>query len=125
VLANKVTALCRGEEAALAAEVTASATFGKSVTVALTGVEISVAPGSVNSSNLPVLATDADSIGLIDALVGLGFAASRGEAKRLVSGGGARVNGEAVRDEGHTITVGDGDIRISAGKKKHGILRPA
>ena len=60
-----------------------------------------------------------------DALVGLGFAASRGEAKRLVAGGGARVDGEAVSDEGHRIHLTDKEIRVSSGKKKHGILRPA
>ena len=47
VLANEVTALCRGEEAARAAEATASATFGKDVTVALVGLELSVAMGAV------------------------------------------------------------------------------
>ena len=109
VLANAVTALCRGDEAARAAEATAAATFGA---------------GGLGE-DLPVFACPPGEIGLIDALVGLGFAASRGEAKRLVAGGGARVDGAAVRDEGHRIVVGTGDIRISAGKKKHGVLRPA
>ena len=109
VLANEVTALCRGEDAARTAAATAAATFGA---------------GGLGE-DLPVFACPAGEIGLIDALVGLGFAASRGEAKRLVAGGGARVDGEAVRDEGHSIAVGSADIRISAGKKKHGILRPA
>jgi tyrosyl-tRNA synthetase len=56
--------------------------------------------------------------------VGIGFAASRGEAKRLISGGGARVDGEVVTDENAIIT-GDCEVRISSGKKKHGVLRPA
>ena len=56
-------------------------------------------------------------------LAGIGFAASRGEAKRLVAGGGARLDGESVSDESHMI-AGDGpEIRISAGKKKHGVLQ--
>ena len=108
VLANEVTALCRGREAASAAEATAAATF---------------AAGGLGE-DLPELALPAEGIGIIDALVGIGFAASRGEAKRLIAGGGARVDGESVTDEGFVITGSDA-VRLSAGKKKHGVLRPA
>lgn len=108
VLANEVTALCRGEDAARAAEGTATATF---------------AGGGVGRE-LPVLALPATGLGIIDALVGIGFAASRGEAKRLIAGGGARVDGEVVSDEGFHIP-GGAELRISSGKKKHGVLRPA
>ncbi len=107
VLANEVTALCRGAEAAATAEATARATF---------------AAGGVGE-DLPELALPADGIGLIDALVGIGFAASKGEAKRLIAGGGARVDGAAITDEAHRIGGGT-EVRISAGKKKHGVLRP-
>jgi tyrosyl-tRNA synthetase len=62
----------------------------------------------------------AGEIGLIDALVGLGLAASKGGARRLVAGGGARVDGEKT-DSDVTIRV-EGQVRISAGKKKHGLL---
>ena len=109
VLANEVTRLCRSGEAAEAAESTAAATF---------------AGGGVGT-DLPVLALPAKGIGLIDALVGIGFAASRGEAKRLIAGGGARIDGEAVSDENLHIAGSRGEVRISAGKKKHGVLRPA
>jgi tyrosyl-tRNA synthetase len=61
----------------------------------------------------------------VDALVGIGFAASRGEAKRLIAGGGARIDGEAISDDAYHIPGGSGELRISAGKKKHGVLRPA
>ncbi len=107
VLANEVTRLCRGEDAAKAAEATASATF---------------AGGGVGA-DLPVLALPAEGLGIIDALVGIGFAASRGEAKRLIAGGGARVDGEAVGDDTFHI-AGGAEVRISSGKKKHGVLRP-
>ncbi|MFN3401946.1 MAG: tyrosine--tRNA ligase, partial [Ferrovibrio sp.] len=109
VLANEVTSLVRGEAAAKAAEATAAATFA----------------GGGLGQDLPVLEVSEDSIGIVDALVGLGFAASRGEAKRLVAGGGARIDGEAVSDEGHRITLTDKEIRVSSGKKKHGIVRRA
>ncbi|MFN4136325.1 MAG: tyrosine--tRNA ligase [Novosphingobium sp.] len=107
VLANEVTRLVRGEAAAQAAEATAAATFA----------------GGGLGQDLPVLETGEDGIGIIDALVGLGFAASRGEAKRLVAGGGARVDGVAVVDETHRIALTDKEIRVSSGKKKHGIVR--
>ncbi|WP_421838690.1 tyrosine--tRNA ligase [Novosphingobium sp.] len=109
VLANEVTKLVRGAEAAAAAEATAAATF---------------AGGGVGA-DLPSLACPDGSIALIDALIGLGFAASRGEAKRLIAGGGARVEGHSVTDEGHVIALQGAEIRVSSGKKKHGVLRPA
>lgn len=109
VLANAVTGLCRGEDAARAAESTAAATFA----------------GGGLGADLPVLALPAEGIGLVEALVGIGFAASKGEARRLIAGGGARVDGVAVNDESFLVPGGSGEIRLSAGKKKHGILRPA
>jgi tyrosyl-tRNA synthetase len=104
-LADAATSLCRGADAARTAGQTASATFSE---------------GSAGA-DLPRFTVTGDSIALVDALVALGFAASRGEAKRLIKGGGARVDGEAVRDEAADIVVGP-DVRISAGKKLHGIL---
>ncbi len=59
---------------------------------------------------------------LVDALVGLGFCASKGEARRLIKQGGARVGGEKVSDEAATVTPGAEPLRISAGKKHHGLL---
>jgi tyrosyl-tRNA synthetase len=109
VLANEVTKLVRGPEAAEAAEATAKATF---------------AGGGVGA-DLPVWDVPAEGATIIDALVGIGFAASRGEAKRLIAGGGAKLNGESVTDEAHAITLTSGEIRISSGKKKHGVLKPA
>ena len=107
VLANEVTRMCRGEAAANAAEATAQTTFA----------------GDGLGADLPVLALPAEGIGFIDALVGIGFAASRGEAKRLIAGGGARLDGAAVSDEATHIKGGI-EQRISSGKKKHGIVRP-
>ena len=107
VLANEATRLVRGGEAARTAEGTASATFGA---------------GGLGA-DLPVFTTSLAEVSLIDALVGLNFAASRGEAKRLIAGGGARVDGEAVTSENYAISLGAGDVRVSSGKKKHGVVR--
>jgi tyrosyl-tRNA synthetase len=101
LLATEATALCRGRAAAEAAAATAAATF---------------AGGA--GDDLPSFAVAAP-VTILDALVGLGFAASKGEARRLVAGGGARVDGEAVT--GDTQMIGPG-ARVSAGKKRHGVL---
>jgi tyrosyl-tRNA synthetase len=109
VLANEVTRLCRGEEAARTAEATAAATF---------------AAGGIGA-DLPEFVIPAEGVTIVDALVGIGFAASRGEAKRLVAGGGARIDGQSVTDENYLIPRDSPEIRLSSGKKKHGVLRPA
>ena len=123
VLANEVTRMCRGEEAAKTSQETARNTFGKDVSVPLKGQQVGTSQGVLNANSLPVLALPAEGIGFIDALVGIGFAASRGEAKRLIAGGGARLDGVAVSDEATHIKGGI-EQRISSGKKKHGIVRP-
>jgi tyrosyl-tRNA synthetase len=107
VLANEVTRLVRGDEAARAAEATAAATF---------------AGGGVGQ-DLPTVTVGPDGIGVIDALIALGFAASRGEARRLIAGGGARLDGTPIGDETLVIHLAGEDLRLSSGKKKHGILR--
>jgi tyrosyl-tRNA synthetase len=109
VLANEVTRLCRGEEAAKTAETTAAATF---------------AAGGIGA-DLPEFVVPTDGIALVDALVGIGFTTSRGEAKRLVAGGGARLDGVSITDESYRISGDCGEIRLSSGKKKHGVLRSA
>jgi tyrosyl-tRNA synthetase len=105
-LADEATALLHGREAAEAAAETAHRTF----------VE-----GSAGA-DLPTLAVLEDGIAIIDALVGLGLVASKGEARRLIKGGGARVDGEKVTDEAMIVSIGDSPVRISAGKKAHGVL---
>ncbi|WP_277968269.1 tyrosine--tRNA ligase [Sphingomonas echinoides] len=105
ILADAATALCRGTDAAAEAAETARKTFEE---------------GSAGGS-LPTFAVTGG-IGIIDALVGLGLAASKGEARRLIKGGGARVGADKVIDETLVVTVGDDPVRIAAGKKHHGIL---
>jgi tyrosyl-tRNA synthetase len=101
-LATEATALCRGRAAAEAAAATAAATFGQ-------GGEGDALPKFVTSAPVTIL----------DALVGLGFAASKGEARRLVAGGGARVDGAPVSDEAAMVAPG---VKVSAGKKRHGLV---
>lgn len=104
-LADAATAMLHGEDAAAEAADTARRTFED---------------GAAGEA-LPTLKV-AGEISLVDALVGLGLVASKNEARRLIAQGGARIDGE-VAGEDVTIAV-TGDVRISAGKKKHGVLTP-
>ncbi len=107
ILANEATAMCRGTDAAAQAAETARRTFEEGVA----------------GDTLPTFAVEG-AINVVDALVALGLAASKGEARRLIKGGGARVDGEKVVDEGQVIAV-DAPVRVSSGKKHHGLLTPA
>ena len=72
-----------------------------------------------------VTAANLERMDIIGALTTVGFAQSNGEARRLVRGGGARVNDQQVTDEGTPITAADfnnGRAKISAGKKRHALL---
>jgi len=65
-------------------------------------------------------------LSVVDILVKAGFASSKSEAKRLIKGGGARVNGEKVDDENALLSVKDfgteGRLKLSSGKKKHALV---
>ncbi|OAN99288.1 tyrosine--tRNA ligase [Parasphingorhabdus sp.] len=107
ILADAATTMAHGENAAKLAAETARQTFEQ---------------GNAGG-DLPVFETAASELSILDALVGIGFCASKGEAKRLVKGGGARIEGEPVHDVDQMISLGDTETKISAGKKKHGLLR--
>ena len=62
---------------------------------------------------------------MITALKTVGFAASNGEARRLIRGGGARLNDAQINDESKILSPDDfidGKVKISAGKKRHALL---
>ena len=105
VLANEATAMCRGRAAAEEAAETARRTFEEGAA----------------GDTLPTIVVEG-AIALVDALVALGFAASKGEARRLIKGGGARVDGEKVADEAALIRLAGTPVRVSAGKKHHGLI---
>ena len=104
-LANAATELCRGADAATLASETARKTFEE----------------GASGGDLPSFDALGD-ISLLDALVGLGFVASKKEARRMIQGGGARVDGDAVTAEDAVISAQAAPVKISAGKKKHGLI---
>jgi tyrosyl-tRNA synthetase len=108
VLANEVTKLCRGEDAARMAEGTARATFA----------------GGGLGEDLPSLDIPAEGLRLAPACTAIGFAASNGEAKRKIAEGAVRLDDEPVLDPGFLIQLAAGESRkLSLGKKKHGLLK--
>ena len=112
ILANHATTLCHGEAAAAQAEATAQTTFSeKGMSDGLPQIEIDPA--------------EADNLSLIAALTLVGFAKSNGEARRLIRGGGARLNDKAIEDENASLSGADfidRKAKISAGKKRHALI---
>lgn len=106
VLATEATALLHGRETAAAAAATAAATFA----------------GGGSGEALPSIETGGE-IGLLTALVQLGFCASNGEAKRKVAEGAVKLDGAIVSDVAAVISV-TSERKLSLGKKKHGLLLP-
>jgi tyrosyl-tRNA synthetase len=105
-LANAATTLCRGEAAALAASETARQVFEQ---------------GGAGG-DLPTLVIDGGEIGIVDALIQLGFAASKGEAKRKVAEGAVKADDAVISDPDFVLRAGATPHKISLGKKKHGIV---
>ena len=67
--------------------------------------------------------------GVLAAFVKAGLVTSNGEARRQIKGGGLRVNDVAVSDEKMVLTpanlTAEGVIKLSLGKKRHVLVRPA
>ena len=106
ILAHEATAMCHGENAAKQAAETARKTF---------------AEGS-GGGDLPSHVVEGSEISVVDGLLALGFVQSKKEARRLISGGGARIDGERVEEEDAIISASSNAIKLSSGKKKHGLL---
>ena len=113
ILANEVTSLLHGAEAARTAEATARDVFEKGGT----------------GDDLPRLtlnATDvADGISIVQLLVKSGLANSGKEAKRLIAEDGAKLNDAPLSDTGLVLQAGDlaEPIKLSKGKKKHALVQ--
>ncbi len=117
ILANEATKLCHGEAAAAAAAETARKTFEQGV-IAEDLPTIEVASGDL-AAGLPAF----------ELMRRAGLASSNGEARRLIKGGGGRLNDMAIGEETAQVTLADvnadGVIKLSAGKKRHALVRPA
>jgi len=115
VLANEATTLCHGEEAARSAAETARRVFTE---------------GGIGE-DLPVVelprAQLEQGVAAINLFHQAKLAASVGEVRRLFRGNGARINDQPVSDEKRVLTVADlssdGAIKLSAGRKRHALIK--
>ncbi len=115
VLANAATAIAHGAEAAAKAEATARETFEQG-------------GAGADLPTLDLSAAEADGgISVVQLFVRSGLAASGKEAKRLIAEGGARLNDEPIADPGLMLGASDlaDPIKLSAGKKRHALVRLA
>jgi tyrosyl-tRNA synthetase len=113
ILANEVTTLCHGADAAAAAEATAREVFEK---------------GGVGD-DLPTLEVSADDlpVSIIQLIVKTGLVKSGKEAKRLIAENGAKIDDAPLTDGGLMIDGAalSSPIKLSAGKKRHALVKLA
>ncbi len=114
ILATEATRLAHGDEAATLAEETARLAFEEGEAAdTLPGIEVPLAEleAGIPAFRLFVLA---------------GLSTSNGEARRLIRGGGGRVNDMPLGDESRIISpadLRDGVVKLSAGRKQHRLVR--
>jgi len=115
VLADEATRMCHGEDAAKAAHATAQKTF-----------EEGQLGDDLPAIDVPLAELEAG-IPAFTALVTAGLCTSNGEARRLIKGGGGRINDKAFATENQSVTTADlnadGVVKLSSGKKRHILLR--
>jgi tyrosyl-tRNA synthetase len=111
ILATEACALLHGRDAAEAAAETARRTFEEGMTAATLPTHLATLPASV-----------------VDLLAEAKLVASKGEARRLIAQGGVRLNDAPVGDVAAQVTeadLRDGSAKLSLGKKKHLLVKPA
>ncbi|MEL6952282.1 MAG: tyrosine--tRNA ligase [Pseudomonadota bacterium] len=112
ILANEVTGLLHGKQAAAAAEATAREVFER---------------GGAGE-DLPTLSLSAEEIGdgisIVQLITRSGLAKSGKEAKRLIAEQGARMNDAPLSDPGLILRYDDlsAPVKLSAGKKRHALI---
>ena len=114
VLATEATAMLHGRDLADQAAETSRRTFEE----------------GASAAGLPTIDLDLTAgVGLLQAFVAAGFASSNSEARRSVQGGAVRINDQQVSDDKLVLTTAllnaDGVIKLSMGKKKHVLVKPA
>jgi tyrosyl-tRNA synthetase len=115
VLATEATALCHGRQHAIAAAESARAAFE------VGGFAPELPTVAVPKEDL------ASGIAVFEMFAAAKLATSKGDARRLIRGGGARVNDRPVKSETEVVTLADldqgGYIKLSAGRKRHALVK--
>ena len=128
VLATAATAMLHGSDAAEEAAATAQRTFEAKPAKG----EAKTTTAMLHVAGLPVVAVPAADLArgipAFDLFRRAGLAESGGAARRLIRGGGARIDDARVEDENaliDTAAIGaDGTVKLSAGRKRHILIRP-
>jgi tyrosyl-tRNA synthetase len=111
ILATEATRLCHGDAAARGALETAAKAF--------TGAAADGLPTMTLGSGAQIL--------IVDVIVALGMAASKGEARRLIVQGGVKLNDQPVQSATARVSGADldgqGMARLAVGKKRHGLIK--
>jgi tyrosyl-tRNA synthetase len=110
ILATEATRLCHGEVAAAEAAATATRAFAGDA-----------------AQGLPTYTLVQEEVAIVDVVLALGMAASKNDARRLIEQGGVKINDRPVAGPTARVTAADfdagGTIRLSVGKKRHGLIR--
>ena len=119
VLANEATKLLHGEECLQSIQETIKTMFSKN-------------SNSVSTESLPRIFVSAEEMEgdgkrFADLFLELGLASSKKDARRLISGGGARLEGEKIENETGALTISDfadgkKEVTLRAGKKRAGVV---
>jgi tyrosyl-tRNA synthetase len=118
ILADQATTFMHGEQAVQIARATAQKLF-------------EAHSANLEESSLPTLILDHDEltkgVSLIDLFCRLGLTSSKSEARRLITGGGARLNDVPITDELLLLTADSFKetpfVKLSSGKKRHGLVK--
>ncbi len=115
ILANEATKLCHGDRAAKQAAETAKKTFEEG------GVGQDVPVFNMTAADL------GKGIAVYELLRQAGLASSGGDARRLIRGGGARLNDQKIENENDVVSPAlfrdNGSVKLSAGRKKHVLVK--
>jgi len=112
LLATEATALARGRTAADEAARAALQTFA----------------GAAGGAELPTVDVDSEllktGMNVLDLFVAAGLGSSKGEVRRLIKGGGARIDDEVVTDDKLRVKTDGEKLHLAAGKKRHVLVNP-
>ena len=113
ILANEVTKLCHGSQAAINSANTAHKVFSED------GSDENLPTLEIHNSEI------SDGLSFTQALVRTGLVSSGKEAKRIIAGGGARLNDQIITDAGHMLERSELNniLKITASKKKHALIK--
>lgn len=113
ILANEVTKLCHGSQAAINSANTAHKVFSED------GSDENLPTLEIHNSEI------SDGLSFTQALLKTGLVSSGKEAKRIIAGGGARLNDQIITDAGYMLERSELNniLKITASKKKHALIK--